>query len=58
MKRLSKILSADFPFVRVDLYESKEKVYISELTFLPTAGFMHLTPESLLDEWGTWLNIE
>ena len=58
MKRLSKILSADFPFVRVDLYESKEKVYISELTFLPTAGFMHLTPESVLDEWGTWLNIE
>ena len=48
MIEISKELSAEFPFVRVDLY-------ISELTFVPTNGFMHIEPENLLLEWGKWL---
>lgn len=52
MKELAKQLSADFPFVRVDLYDVDGKVYFSELTFIPTGGNMKLTPKSILSEWG------
>jgi len=54
----AKRLSADFPFVRVDLYSVDSKVYISELTFIPTGGYMHLTPEGTDIEWGKWLDLK
>ena len=33
-------LSNDFPFVRVDLYNVEGKIYIGELTFNPTGGYI------------------
>ncbi len=57
MLKLSEKLSKNFPFVRVDLYYVNEKIYMSELTFIPTAGFMHINPPEILDEWGTWLKL-
>lgn len=53
----SRKLSADFPFVRVDLYDVNGEIYLSELTFIPTGGFMMLTPKETLFEWGKWLDI-
>lgn len=47
MKELARKLSQGFPFVRVDLYSSKEGVYFGELTFYPASGYGHFTP----DEW-------
>ena len=41
MVEYAKILSQDFDFVRVDLYEHEGKVYFSELTFSPWGGFMY-----------------
>ncbi|MBF6597924.1 MAG: hypothetical protein ITF98_06820 [Fermentimonas sp.] len=41
MISIAKTLSKDFEFVRVDLYEYKDKVYFSELTFSPWGGIMH-----------------
>lgn len=41
MVRIAKILSADFKFVRVDLYEYRNRVYFSELTFSPWGGLMY-----------------
>lgn len=38
MIAIARILSADFPFVRVDLYNLEGKVYFSELTFTPENG--------------------
>lgn len=35
---IAKILSKDFPFVRVDLYDLEGKVYFGELTFTPADG--------------------
>lgn len=46
MKKLSKILSKSFPYVRVDLYEIGEKVYFGEMTFTPAAGADVFTPSS------------
>lgn len=54
---IAKKLSADFKFVRVDLYDINGKVYFGELTFSPTNGvFSHYTQE-FLDEMGERLKI-
>lgn len=47
MKNIARKLSKGFPFVRVDLYSVKERVYFGELTFYPASGYGHFTP----DEW-------
>ncbi len=47
MFRIAEILSEDYPFVRVDLYTINGKIYPSELTFTPGAGFTKYEPE----EW-------
>lgn len=45
MLEVSKILSKDFPFVRVDLYYLKGKVYFGELTFYPWSGYVQYNPD-------------
>lgn len=35
---VAELLAKDFPFVRVDLYIVKDKIYFGELTFTPAAG--------------------
>jgi hypothetical protein len=39
MIELSKILSKDFPFVRVDFYHGEDRLVLGELTFTPLSGF-------------------
>jgi len=46
MLDIARILSEDFPFVRVDLYSIKGKVFFGELTFFPWSGYMQFTPDS------------
>ena len=38
MIQLARILSEDFPFVRVDLYDLEGRIYFGELTFSPADG--------------------
>jgi hypothetical protein len=46
MLRLSRLLSKDISFLRVDFYEVQEKIYFGELTIHPAAGFEdHSTPD-------------
>lgn len=40
----TKILSRDFPFVRVDFFEVNEKLYIGEMTFYPGNGMEPFNP--------------
>lgn len=47
MISISNKLSENIPFLRVDLYEINEKIYFSELTFFPGAGYIKFTPK----EW-------
>lgn len=58
MIALSKELSQDFPFVRVDLYSIDGVIKFSELTFIPTGGNMKLKPETTIEEWGRWLTLD
>lgn len=44
MLEIASILSADFDFVRVDLYNIHGKIYFGELTFTPAAGNLVFKP--------------
>lgn len=57
MCSLAENIAKDFPFVRVDLYNIDGKIYFSEFTFIPTGGFMQLSPENIQNEWGKWLQL-
>lgn len=54
---LSRKLSADIPFVRVDFYISQHKVYFGELTFFPASGMTPFVPESFDYLFGSWLRL-
>lgn len=58
MEEYAQKLSREFPFVRVDLYNVRGRIYLSELTFFPTGGFMRLKPQGSDMEWGNWLKLD
>ena len=58
MKHLTAELSKDCPFLRVDFYEIKGRLFIGELTFFPGAGFEKFRPMSKDYELGEWLHLE
>lgn len=47
MLDIAQKLAKDIPFVRVDLYDIKNKIYFGEMTFYPSAGFEGFSPK----EW-------
>lgn len=50
MLEVAKILSHDFPQVRVDLYECGNKIYFGELTFTSLGGYMdYISPKYRLE---------
>ena len=52
MVEIAKILSADFDFVRVDLYEYNNNVYFGELTFSPWGGLMYSYTNEAIKAYG------
>jgi hypothetical protein len=50
-------LSNDFPFVRVDLYYVKNKIYFGELTFYPGSGYEGFIPDEFDFELGSCFDI-
>lgn len=57
MIEISRLLSADFPFVRVDLYNIDGIIYFGELTFYPSSGYGFFKPDSFDFELGNLFNI-
>lgn len=57
MLEIAKILSKDFPFVRVDLYNINGKIYFGELTFSPDAGINQSLKKEALDYFGSLINL-
>lgn len=58
MVRDARILSEDFPFVRVDYFVENNRYYFSELTFTPCAGMMPFNPDAFDFLWGSQLDIK
>jgi hypothetical protein len=52
MINIARILSKPFPFVRVDLYYVKEKIYFGELTFTPANGLGRFEPPEVESKLG------
>ena len=57
MIELSETLASDIPFVRVDFYEVKEKIYFGELTFFPGSGLEEFRPEKYDRMLGDWIKL-
>lgn len=55
MMATARALSADFPYVRVDLYETPDGVRFGELTFYPGKGVERFSPSEYDEVWGRWL---
>lgn len=49
---MARVLSKDFDFVRVDLYEYKDQVYFGELTFSPAGGILGTYTNEAIIEYG------
>lgn len=58
MLRIAQILSEGIPFVRVDLYETDNRVRFGEMTFYPGCGFEKFTPEEYDYELGDWIDLK
>ena len=57
MLEMCSVLSKDFDYVRVDLYEIEGKVYFGEMTFTPTGCIMTFYYQEYLDELGEQLQL-
>lgn len=53
MLYVARMLSKDFPFVRVDLYNIEGDVVFGELTFYPSSGYCYFNPDSFDFELGS-----
>lgn len=57
MVRISRTLAADFPFVRVDLYNIEGKVIFGEMTFYPADGRKEFIPDEYNAILGGYLKL-
>lgn len=58
MIRLAYELSKNLPFIRVDFFDTPQKLYVAELTFYPGGGLFAYTPDSYNHEMGKLMDIE
>lgn len=52
MIRIAEILSEDFPFARIDLYNIQGQIYFGEITYYPGSGYEAFIPDSFDFELG------
>ena len=57
MTEIAKKLSQGFPYVRVDMYDLEDKIYVGELTFCPGAGLGVYDPVEWDYKLGEWLDL-
>ena len=57
MIEFSKILSKDFPLVRVDFYECHNQLFFGEMTFTPDSGINNISPKKLSYELGLLIEL-
>lgn len=57
MVEVARVLSGDFDFVRVDLYEHEGAVRFGELTFTPASGVFPNFTDEFIGRWGEVLHV-
>lgn len=58
MRDAAELLSADFPFVRVDFCVESGKPWLGEFTFFPASGYDRFEPEEYDSLLGSWLILQ
>lgn len=57
MIRIAKILSSDYPFVRIDLYSIHDTVYFGEITFFAGGGLVPFYEADFDRQVGDWIKL-
>ena len=57
MIKLSRVLSNETYFLRVDFYEVNGQIYVGEFTFFENGGFCYFIPEKYNNIWGDWIKL-
>jgi phage-related protein len=57
MVKIAELLGAEFPHVRVDLYDIDGKIYFGELTFFHFSGNVPFEPQEWDQTIGDWMNL-
>lgn len=57
MKVLAAKLSKDIPHLRVDFYYTQNKIYVGELTFFESGGYLPFYPEEINTLLGNWIDL-
>ena len=57
MIEISKELSKDIPFVRIDLYQTKMGIFFGEITFFPISGYMDFKDDQKDCLLGSWIKL-
>lgn len=57
MLNIAEKISVGIPFIRVDMYEVDNKVFLGELTFFDGSGFDEITPYSWDLQLGDWIEL-
>ena len=58
MIQYAEVLSSEFPFVRVDLYDVNNTIYFGELTFYPGSGYESYVPDEFDYELGNMFSLD
>lgn len=57
MIEISKKLSRNMPFSRIDLYNTNKGILFGEITFFPVSGFMNFEDEAVDELLGSWITL-
>lgn len=53
MLELSEVLSKGFPHIRVDFFDTEEKLYVAEMTLYTGGGYSYYEPQSFNEKMGS-----
>lgn len=57
MIKIAEKLASGFPFVRIDLYNIRGKIYFGEMTFYPWSGYVQYSPDAFDYELGKYFEL-
>lgn len=57
MKEIASVLSADVPHLRVDFYYTNNQIYVGELTFSDSGGYVPFIPDEYNKILGDWIKL-
>lgn len=57
MKEIAKQLSANYPHIRIDLYDCNNRIYFGEMTLYDSSGFDNMNSDEWDLKFGSWISL-